>query len=204
MCDACTRLQQQPLPLLQLPWVLRTDGWSNNPCSVGAPPAAAPPGPHLPCGAPPGAGLAAGDTFLRIPCALLHLHPWETPPPGTPPALPAPGSGPCPLPIALPAPDRPWELEQQVGQALSTHAPKANTGGKPQCCPAVGESSAWVAKGWFSCNWELILTWRTAMIKRQAAGGVTGRLVPVFRCRPFPWFTAEQRGAKSKEQLLVV
>lgn len=42
------------------------------------------------------------------------------------------------------------------------------------------------------------------MIKRQAAGGVTGRLVPVFLCRPFPWFTAEQRGAKSKEQLLEV
>jgi len=41
------------------------------------------------------------------------------------------------------------------------------------------------------------------MTKRQAAGD-TGRLVNGFWGRPSPWFTAEQKGAKSKDQFLVV
>lgn len=142
----------------------------------GVPPVAAhPPGPHLPCGAPPGEGLAA-----------VHPppHPLRPPPPapagdsssGHPPSPARPlAAGPASTPLTLAALWALRELERQVGLRLlqrsyqtylsslprsaptprkqtrmESHGAACRRCPQPGACPvAVGESSAWVAEAGF-------------------------------------------------------
>lgn len=138
------------------------------------------------CAAPQGpthpAGLLREQVWLlcpclRIPCALLHLHPrrlllrapsqpwarWQ-------PALPAPRSPSLHPARALSPAEKLPNLPFQ-SSALSTHARKANTDGKPRRSPTPlpparrrscgrGRELCLGGKGRFSCNRELILTWR--------------------------------------------
>lgn len=171
------------------------------------------------CRAPASASPAPSSTCTRG-RLLLRAPSQPCPPAGSRPCQ-HPAHPRCTLgPAGAGAPGRASPPAEKLpnlpfqSAALGTHAQKANTDGKPRCSlpplpPARrmsrgrGRELCLGGRGRFSCRWELILSWRIAMTKRQAAG-CTGRLVNVFWGRPSPWFTAEQRGAKSKDQLLVV